>query len=176
MRCGSSFGPFVETAWTNDCELLRSVAAAKLQAEKLQWWWCKQYRRPLKDPLLQEYTLEELQVEYFMWAIEKDPQEAYPQKDMSNVQFRTGDALIDDWEKKLAEGKDDEINWDADVDSDFLKRFKAYSKRVAQRHFPKLREQETAAAQPQPTTPEPEVDLSEVLKAMDGFSDSYGDL
>ena len=30
----------------------------------LQSWWSKEYNRPLKDPLLQSYTLEELVYEY----------------------------------------------------------------------------------------------------------------
>lgn len=30
----------------------------------LRSWWSKYYNRPLKDPLLQEYTLEELYYEY----------------------------------------------------------------------------------------------------------------
>jgi len=30
----------------------------------LQSWWSKVYNRPLKDPLLQEYTIEELYYEY----------------------------------------------------------------------------------------------------------------
>lgn len=28
-------------------------------------WWCNYYSRPLKDPLLQEYTFEELAYEYY---------------------------------------------------------------------------------------------------------------
>lgn len=31
----------------------------------LQSWWSKTYNRPLKDPLLQEYTLEELLYEFY---------------------------------------------------------------------------------------------------------------
>ena len=29
-------------------------------------WWCNHYNRPLKDPLLQQYTLEELAYEYYL--------------------------------------------------------------------------------------------------------------
>lgn len=32
----------------------------------LQIWWSKKYERPLKDPLLLEYTLEELIYEFFI--------------------------------------------------------------------------------------------------------------
>jgi hypothetical protein len=30
----------------------------------LRFWWCKTYNRPFKDPLLAEYTLDELTYEY----------------------------------------------------------------------------------------------------------------
>jgi len=29
-------------------------------------WWCRQYNRPLKDPLLNQYSIEELAYEYFL--------------------------------------------------------------------------------------------------------------
>lgn len=29
-------------------------------------WWCTYYNKPLKDPLLQQYTLEELAYEYYL--------------------------------------------------------------------------------------------------------------
>lgn len=29
-------------------------------------WWCSYYNRPLKDPLLQQYTTEELAYEYYL--------------------------------------------------------------------------------------------------------------
>jgi len=29
-------------------------------------WWCRQYNRPLKDPLLNQYTIEELAYEFFL--------------------------------------------------------------------------------------------------------------
>lgn len=128
--------PFVNRAWKNDLEVLRRVADAKLKAEPLQWWWCKHYNRPLLDPLLQTYTIEELQIENLMYQIEEDPQRAYP-KEKGNIQFRTGDALIDKWETQLAEGKTD-INFDEGVDKTFLDRFKEYSREVAARHMPEL--------------------------------------
>lgn len=42
-------------------EELNSEAA---QIRFLSYWWSKTYSRPLKDPLLQSYTLEELYYEY----------------------------------------------------------------------------------------------------------------
>jgi hypothetical protein len=31
----------------------------------IKLWWCEKYNRPLKDPLLEDYTEEELLFEYF---------------------------------------------------------------------------------------------------------------
>ncbi len=136
------------------------------------WWWCKHYNRPLKDPLLLEYTLEELQIEHLMYCIEEDPQEAYPRGDMKNIQFRTGDPVIDEWEKQLAEGKDpSKIDWDTGVDQDFLKRFKAYSKRIAERNDPALQE---ARLKEEAVTQLPPVERDEFLQSLvGGFSDDY---
>jgi hypothetical protein len=36
----------------------------KAQLRYLTYWWSNKYNRPLKDPLLQEYTIEELYYEY----------------------------------------------------------------------------------------------------------------
>ena len=33
----------------------------------LKHWWCKKFNRPLKDPLLESYTMEELLYEYYMY-------------------------------------------------------------------------------------------------------------
>lgn len=50
-------------------KLTYNIARASLATEQsqllfLRSWWSKYYNRPLKDPLLQEYTLEELYYEY----------------------------------------------------------------------------------------------------------------
>lgn len=42
----------------------------------LKWWWCRTFTRPLKDPLLQQYTLNELCYEflrYYYLNPENDP-------------------------------------------------------------------------------------------------------
>jgi hypothetical protein len=53
---------------------LKKLAEAGLDKEfltydellfKLRRWWCQYYKRPYKDPLLDEYTFEELAFEYF---------------------------------------------------------------------------------------------------------------
>lgn len=33
----------------------------------LQFWWCQKFNRPLKDPVLQSYTLDELCYEYIRY-------------------------------------------------------------------------------------------------------------
>ena len=167
-RHSPSNKPFERSAWSNDLELLRKVAAAKLVAEPLQWWWCKHYNRPLLDPLLQQYTIEELQIENLMFRIEEDPQQAYPQGDMGSIQFRTGDPLIDNWEKLLAEGK--QVNFDEGVDKDFLDRFKAYSKRIAERSSPALAE--ARLKEEAQSLPEPEKD-DFLASLVGGFDDDY---
>ena len=69
----------------------------------LERWWCKKYNRPSKDPLLGEYTKEELMIEYLQDVIEQDPMEAFPRGAV--VQFRTGDAVVDRLEEKTVRGE-----------------------------------------------------------------------
>ena len=50
-------------------KLTYNIARAPLDTAATQFlflrsWWSKYYNRPLKDPILQEYTLEELYYEY----------------------------------------------------------------------------------------------------------------
>jgi hypothetical protein len=105
-----------------------------------------------------------------MYVIEEDPQQAYPRGDMGNIQFRTGDPIIDEWEKKLAEGKDpSEIDWDVGVEPSFLKRFKEYSKGVAERMSPALAE----ARLKQDATQLPDDERDEFLNSLVGFTDDY---
>jgi hypothetical protein len=67
--------------------ITKSAAREELITERsqlrfLSYWWSKTYGRPLKDPLLQQYTLEELyyeyrlRVEYDEAATEKATEEA----------------------------------------------------------------------------------------------------
>jgi hypothetical protein len=56
---------------------------------QLRLWWCIKYNRPLKDPLLDSYTLDELAYEYLIWfymnpehdPVEKKLKEAQTQSD-----------------------------------------------------------------------------------------------
>lgn len=116
--------------------------------------------------MLGEYTIEELQVEYFMHLIEEDPQAAYPRTASGDIQFRTGDPVIDKWEEQLAKNEDAKIDWDAGVDPVFLEKFKRHSKKVAQRFLPQdVSKRETIS----PQQPPPEIDLSD----LGGFDDDY---
>lgn len=83
------------------------MAAARLRADSLQRWFCKKYNRPMKDPLLAEYTPEELMIEYLMDVIENDPAEEFPRdiREAGLYGHRTGDPLIDRWQEDAALGK-----------------------------------------------------------------------
>jgi hypothetical protein len=45
----------------------------------LEWWWCNKYTRPMKDPLLLQYSTEELALEFLinLYSMpEHDPKKA----------------------------------------------------------------------------------------------------
>jgi hypothetical protein len=87
--------------------VLRTTAAARLDKEWLQRWWCQKYNRPRKDPLLAEYTLEELMIEFFEDLIEMEPDEAFPRpaREADRIVMRTGDRILDDWQEKAIKGE-----------------------------------------------------------------------
>lgn len=68
---GSSVGERVELSLFEAIQqLARKHARQSLDTEEatmrfLISWWCKYYNRPMKDPLLKEYTVEELAYEYY---------------------------------------------------------------------------------------------------------------
>lgn len=164
---------FVEECWGNDAQRLRSVAAAKLRTDWLQVWWCKKFNRPMKDPLLQSYTLEEIQVEYFMEWIESDPMQAFA-NNAEGVQFRTGDGVVDKWEEQIAAGENPDF--DDGVDPEFLEKFISYSKKTAQLANPWLPQTESGEAPPEePVADEDLDDLFEDLDADGSFTDNYED-
>ena len=43
--------------------------------EYLKRWWCRQYNRPYKDPLLGEYSFEDLVLEYYEILFMEDKEE-----------------------------------------------------------------------------------------------------
>lgn len=66
----------------------------------LQSWWSRTYNRPLKDPLLAEYTIEELLYEFYD-RIErvKAEQERLEQDDVKIEENR--DKANEDWAEKM---------------------------------------------------------------------------
>lgn len=49
----------------------------------LEFWWCRTYNRPLKDPVLAQYSLDELTYEYlrhYYHVPENDPRKEMEQK------------------------------------------------------------------------------------------------
>lgn len=71
---GDGFERTVPSTFEEIVDSVRQIAAsnarAPLYSEEatllfLQSWWSKTYNRPLKDPLLKTYTLEELLYEFF---------------------------------------------------------------------------------------------------------------
>lgn len=119
--------------------------------------------------MLQEYTVEELQIEYFMDAIEQDPTQAYPRG--SDVQFRTGDELFDRWEELRAQGKADEIDYDEGIDKDTLERLKNYSRRVSEQHYSGLRQFNAEAGHSTTEPTQDDFDLDDLFD--DEFTDDY---
>lgn len=110
--------------------MLRAVAGARLRTEWLQRWWCQKYNRPRKDPLLYEYTLEELMIEYLEDVIELNPSEEFPLTVQQSGMFvhRTGDALMDKWQEKTALGET--IDFDEAFTTDAAKKtFEAIKER-----------------------------------------------
>lgn len=71
-----------------------------------QSWWSRTYNRPLKDPVLAEYTVEELAYEYFdhkerdAYATEKQDEEA---DKIEETKLEEADKWAEEEEKKEAE-------------------------------------------------------------------------
>lgn len=71
-----------------------------------QSWWSRTYNRPLKDPILASYTIEELAYEYFdhkerdAYAAEKQDEEA---DKIEEAKLEEADKWADEEEKKEAE-------------------------------------------------------------------------
>jgi hypothetical protein len=61
----------------------------------LQNWWCIQYNRPLKDPILKEYALEDLVYEFFVHYY------ANPENDPIKAEQKTASEKADmEWAMK----------------------------------------------------------------------------
>ncbi len=86
-------------------EIATRNARAELDTEEqlllfLQSWWSRTYNRPLKDPLLESYTLEELLYEFYD-RIErlKAEQERLEQEDVKIEESQ--DKAAEDWAEKM---------------------------------------------------------------------------
>lgn len=90
-------------------EAIREIAARNARAELdseeqlllfLQSWWSRTYNRPLKDPLLLTYTIEELLYEFYD-RIErlKADQERLEQEDVKIEEDK--DRRAEDWAEKM---------------------------------------------------------------------------
>jgi hypothetical protein len=83
------------------------------QLRWLQFWWCKHYNRPFKDPLLLSYTLEELYYEFRLY-IEKDKanEERSAENNDKIEQAKVDDALSwaeqEEAKEQAADGKQPE--------------------------------------------------------------------
>lgn len=77
--------------------------------------------------MLDEYTLEELWLEYLTYLIDEDPQEEFVGLENTIVQFRTGDPEVDRVEEMLARGEEVDLikEWmDEDDQEKFKQRYK----------------------------------------------------
>jgi len=63
----------------------------------LKVWWCSYYKRPSKDPILQEYTFEELIIEYFEQTLFNNKERYKELKE----KWLLGVDDDDDWYKKF---------------------------------------------------------------------------
>lgn len=73
----------------------------------LERWWRKRYQQSTKSVEFGQYTWFELLIEFYEDFFEEHPIEllkARKDKD-GNIQFKTGDALIDYWEEQIAKGQ-----------------------------------------------------------------------
>ena len=107
--------------------MLRTTAAAKIKHEWLLFWAARRFGMLTKDPVLQSYTHEELQIEWFMHAIYEDPALAFS-NEAGAVSFRTGDPVFDKWEELASEDKLTQEDLDEGVDPDILAKMKEWSK------------------------------------------------
>lgn len=94
---------------------LREIAKARSRNQEegyhfLIKWWCKKWNRPPKDPLLKEYTLEEMLLEFYEDIYDNYPKAVLAMEETNSNFQLTGDPQLDELERRLAEGEDpDEV-------------------------------------------------------------------
>lgn len=88
-----------ESAFSLIDKIVEHVAREPLDNEEsqlrwLQSWWSKAYSRPLKDPLLAEYTIEELYYEYRLVVERAKASEEKAEEESDKIeQAKVDDAL-----------------------------------------------------------------------------------
>lgn len=97
--------------WAEIDELVRAArkvdpsASLELLRYALEQWWCLQYNRPLKDPLLKEYSINELIYEFLFHHYQKpenDPDK--PKADVSKEDEEWARQQIEEINKKNPAG------------------------------------------------------------------------
>lgn len=79
----------------------------------LRQYFTSKYRLPATSPLFKEFTLEELLIDLYEDLFRAHPVEMLKSragKDGQVVFANTGDALIDKWEREIAEGKTPDLD------------------------------------------------------------------
>ena len=82
----------------------------------LRSWWSKTYNRPLKDPLLESYTLHELLYEYHDKAARRSASEEALEEETDKIELEEMDetmAWIEEEERKETESqkRDEDEKW-----------------------------------------------------------------
>jgi hypothetical protein len=159
---GGGRSPFETELFQDDLSKLRSLAAQRLREEWLQRWWCNKFNRPRKDPLLAEYTYDELLMEWLEDEIEKDPMAAYSKDALEKglIFANTGDELVDKWERDIAAGKKPDIVAEAGLDAAMVERWLKGKSKPMKAHTP--------VVAPAPEAPPPEEE-----EFTEGFAEKY---
>lgn len=71
-------------------------------------WWCTYYNRPLKDPLLQQYTIEELAYEYYLIAAIAERREELANEEADRIEEKQLQAA-EDWADQMEAEEEAEI-------------------------------------------------------------------
>jgi hypothetical protein len=89
--------------WSEIDELVRAVrkvdplSSVEHLRYSLEQWWCLQYNRPLKDPLLKEYTINELIYEFLFHHYQK------PENDPEKSKSSDLDKEDEEWARRQIE-------------------------------------------------------------------------
>lgn len=93
----------------------------------LRSWWSRTYNRPLKDPLLQDYTLEELYYEYRDHSERRLAAEEVAEEAADNIeQKKTDDAL--DWAEQEEKREAEQAAGASKADQEWMQRVMEESK------------------------------------------------